>query len=117
MVWNAVIDSVETQTDALEAKSRALSEDRQRAEGTLELDPDLQIPDYVDAVDVHLMPGNYTSAASEDDVAAGSIYDNGLSVFAFGAMGEDLNDIGWSMANFAKVRFPDLRPQRIEPFV
>ncbi len=113
MVWNAVIDSVETQTEMLEAKSRALAEDRDRAQGTLELDPGLQIPDYVDAVDVHLMPGNYTSAASDDDVAAGSIYDNGLSVFAFGAMGEGLNDIGWSMANFAKVRFPELRPQRI----
>ena len=71
-----------------------MSADRDRAQGTPELDPSLAVPNYVDAVDVHLMPGNYTSEAGSDDVAAGSIYDNGLSVFSFGVMGEELNDIG-----------------------
>jgi ubiquinone/menaquinone biosynthesis C-methylase UbiE len=113
MVWNAVIDSVETQADTLTELSTSMSADQARAQGTLELDPDLVVPEYVSAVDVHLMPGNYTAEASDTDVAAGSIYDNGLSVFSFGAMGEELSDIGWTMANFARLRFPDLNPARI----
>jgi ubiquinone/menaquinone biosynthesis C-methylase UbiE len=113
MVWNTVINSVEERLPELAERGRKLGEDQGRAQGTLELDATLAVPDYVRAVDVHLMPGNYHEERAPDDVAAGAIYDNGLNVFAFGAMGKDLNDIGWSMANFVKTRFPKLNPERI----
>ena len=110
LVWNSVIDSINQQADSLEARAAELAEDTSRTDGTLKLDGELEPPDYYRAVDVHLMPGNYEGAAEDAGVLPGSVYDNGFNVFAFGAMGKEHNDIGWSMANFTKLRFPDLDP-------
>ena len=41
------------------------------------------------------------------------MYDNGLDVFSFGVMGENLDDIGHSMANFCRLKWPDLNPQLV----
>ena len=112
MVWDVVMDSIEQQRGQLNATGKDLMNSAS-AGGTLELDPDLEVPRYVDAVDIHLMPGCYHTEYGGEDLAAGAIYDQGLNVFAFGAMGGELNDIGWSMANFYKVRFKDPRPRRI----
>lgn len=110
LVWNSVIDSINRQAGPLEARAAELAKDGSRTGGTLELDDSLEVPDYYRAVDVHLMPGNYEGAAADAGVLPGAVYDNGFNVFAFGAMGKEHNDIGWSMANFTKLRFPDLDP-------
>jgi hypothetical protein len=78
--------------------------------GSLTLDPDLDVPENVAGIDVHLMPGGY---ANVDHPGAGAVYDNGLAVFSAGFMGPDLNDIGLSMSNYVKHRFPDFAPARI----
>lgn len=110
LVWNSVLDSVNANADWLNAQ---LLENADRADGTLTLVETLDVPDYVDAVDVHLMPGNYDGREAGDGLLPGAVYDNGFNVFAFGAMGKDHNDIGWSMANFTRLRFPDLEPATI----
>ena len=110
LVWNSVIDSINEQADALNEKAEALAADDSRTDGTLELDGSLEMPDYYRAIDVHLMPGNYDGTGEDPGLLPGAVYDNGFNVFAFGAMGKEHNDIGWSMANFAKLRFPDLDP-------
>ncbi len=111
LVWDTVIDAVSDQSALLNDQFTAQHADQSVARGTLELDPKLESPRYANAIDVHLMPGNY--GGQGESLAAGAIYDHGLNVFAFGAMGAQLNDIGWSMANFTKAKFPDLEPQRI----
>ena len=58
------------------------------------------------------MPGSYQGTLSAG-AEAGVVYDNGLDVFSFGVMGENLDDIGHSMANFTRLRWPDLDPQLI----
>ncbi len=108
LVWNTVMDNIEQHTDTLEAKFDELHNDQARAQGTITLDPELEIPAYVNAVDVHLMPGNY--GGKDESVVAGSVYDQGLNVFAFGMMGRRLNDIGWSMAKWYQARRPDDKP-------
>lgn len=110
LVWNSVIDSINEQAGALADKAEALAADGSRTRGTLELDDNVELPDYYQAVDVHLMPGNYDGTGNEAGVLPGAVYDNGFNVFAFGAMGKEHNDIGQSMSNFAKCRFPDLAP-------
>lgn len=112
MVWDVVFDSLEKQREQLNATGRSLMEEAP-AGGSLELDSKLEIPRYVQAVDVHLMPGCYYREYGGEDLAAGAAYDQGLNVFAFGAMGRELDDIGWSMANFYKNRFSDRKPRRI----
>jgi len=115
-VWNAVIDELEDDVEAFNRRCAEIAADRSRAQGTLELDPALELPRSATAVDVHLMPGNYhgsRGSRGDDDAVAGAIYDNGLNVFAFGVMGEHLDDIGLSMSNFVRLRFPDLAPGKI----
>lgn len=114
LVWDSVIEPVETNTKELNEKFQKLISDQHRTQGSLELDASIDTPAYADAIDVHLMPGNYGGTdGTELNFEPGAIYDNGLNVFAFGAMGKQLNDIGWSMANYFKAKFPDIQPQRI----
>lgn len=111
LVWDTVMDTVERSGDTLREKFDKWHGNSDAAQGTLTLDADLAIPRYADAVDVHLMPGNYSGDG--DDLAPGAIYDQGLNVFAFGQMGKCLNDIGWSMSNYLKAKFPDVKPKTI----
>ncbi|MEL7537335.1 MAG: class I SAM-dependent methyltransferase [Pseudomonadota bacterium] len=113
LVWNSVIDSVNANSAALEAHFNALATDSAERLGSVSLDADLETPRYVAAIDVHLMPGNYDGRENDASMLPGAVYDNGFNVFAFGAMGKQLNDIGCSMANFVRLRFPELSPTRI----
>ena len=112
MVWNSVIDSVGANREALEQRFAALETADDKL-GSLTLDPELDTPRYVSAIDVHLMPGNYDGRENDQSLLPGAVYDNGLNVFAMGVMGKELNDIGWSMANFLRLRFPDFNPETI----
>ncbi len=107
MVWASVADSVERESERL-AKEVAKVGDA--ADG-LELNPSLDIPRNVSAVDVHLLPGSYTRG--DDSLEVGAIYDRGLAVFSMGLMGANLDDIGLSMSQYIKLRFPDFAPARI----
>ena len=107
MVWASVADSVEREADRLAAEARAA----EGSPGSLVLDPGLDVPRNVHAIDVHLMPGSYTRGA--DSLEAGAVYDRGLAVFSMGLMGANLDDIGLSMSGYIKQRFPDLAPRRI----
>lgn len=107
MVWASVADSVEREADRL-----AMEAVRVAAEpGGVELDPALDVPRNVHAIDVHLMPGSYTRGA--DSLEAGAVYDRGLAVFSMGLMGVNLDDIGLSMSQYIRQRFPDFAPRRI----
>jgi len=107
MVWRAVIPGVEA---ALPDLSRQIDELSAKGGGALSLNPDLDIPANVAGLDVHLMPGGY---ANTETPAAGAVYDNGLAVFSAGFMGPNLDDIGLSMSNYVKHRFPDFHPEHI----
>lgn len=109
MVWRSVIPSVEKALPGLTERTRALTANSP-AGGSLTLNPDLKVPANVEGLDVHLMPGGYAPA---DTLAAGAVYDNGFEVFAAGFMGETLNDIGHSFANYVKHRYPDFDPRDI----
>ena len=111
MVWRSVIPPLERNLDHLKDRARHL--DKTSACGSLSLDPELEIPKNVSEIDVHLAPGGYHTERGEDDLSAGALYDNGLHVFSFGLMGENLDDIGWSMAQYIKAKFPDFDPRVI----
>ncbi|MEM7569086.1 MAG: class I SAM-dependent methyltransferase, partial [Pseudomonadota bacterium] len=56
---------------------------------------------------------SYHQEHGENDLSAGALYDNGLSVFSFGLMGQNLDDIGESIALWAGHKFPGFAPERI----
>jgi ubiquinone/menaquinone biosynthesis C-methylase UbiE len=104
MVWASVADSVEREAGRLAAAAQA-------AGGTVTLNPALDVPKNVGAIDVHLMPGSYTRGG--DSLEAGAVYDRGLAVFSMGLMGANLDDIGLSMSRYIALRYPEFRPERI----
>jgi ubiquinone/menaquinone biosynthesis C-methylase UbiE len=111
LVWQSVLPTLERQRDELARKADEL--EQSGAPGSLELDPEMEVPRYVSAIDVHLMPGNYTGEFAENDLAGGALYDNGLAVFSFGLMGRNLDDIGQSISRFIRARYPEFAPRRI----
>jgi ubiquinone/menaquinone biosynthesis C-methylase UbiE len=108
MVWDSVSPVVVREKPRIAALAKAVS-----TNGSLETDPALPIPKNVSAIDVHLMPGSYSREDGPDDLTIGAIYDQGLTVFSFGLMGENLDDIGLSMAHYIKRRYPDFQPKAI----
>lgn len=113
MVWNSVAAPVARSAGALGERARALTADRSRAQGTLALDPALEVPRNVSAIEVHRMPGSYHAQAGDDDLTAGAVYEQGLSVFSFGLMGDNLDDIGTSITRWLRARHPGFAPRDI----
>jgi len=117
LVWDSVRTTIERQRGELAARAAALSTDAGTTTdgeaGSLTLTPALPIPKNVAAIDVHLMPGSYSFDGGDGDIAAGSLYDNGLSVFSFGLMGETLDDIGRSIALWLSLRHPEFQPGHV----
>ena len=107
MVWASVGESVARESDKLAAEAARVS----NQPGSVTLNPNLEVPRNVSAIDVHLMPGSYTRGA--ESLEAGAIYDRGLAVFSMGLMGANLDDIGLSMAKYIALRYPEFKPQRI----
>jgi len=106
MVWGSVADGVArdaARLDDVAAEAAVLP-------GRVTLDPALDVPGNVRAIDVHLMPGSYTGAGG---LSPGATYDRGLAVFSMGLMGANLDDIGLSMARYVRARFPDFAPADI----
>ncbi len=92
MVWDSVASVVERERPRLTEIAASV-----KTNGSLRIDPSLPVPRNVTAIDVHLMPGSYSREDGPDDLTQGAIYDQGLPVFSFGLMGENLDDIGLSL--------------------
>jgi ubiquinone/menaquinone biosynthesis C-methylase UbiE len=111
MVYQAVRPMIERGAESLTAAAAQLA--RSQPLGSLRLDPTLDVPRSVSAIDIHLMPGSYHTEYVADDLTAGAIYDNRLAISSFGLMGKNLDDIGQSVARWLRERHPQFRPQRI----
>ncbi|MBL0923102.1 MAG: class I SAM-dependent methyltransferase [Sphingomonadaceae bacterium] len=108
MMWKSVQMPVERQLPKLIEKSR-----QEGAGGTLRLNPELEIPRYHRAVDIHCMPGGYHTEFAEDDLANGAVYDRAVYIYAMGRMGPFNSDIGDTTIDYIKANYPDIKPRRI----
>jgi len=79
----------------------------------LKLDPQLELPAYVTAVDTHCMPGSYHTALCEGDVSAGANYDCGIFVTTGGALGRYSDGGGVAIADWLEKNHPGFSPRRI----
>ncbi|NES77088.1 MULTISPECIES: class I SAM-dependent methyltransferase [Okeania] len=109
MMWESVITTVERQLPNLVECAK----DREKPLGTLTLNPELKIPTYQTAVDIHCMPGGYNSEYTQDDVAAGAIYD--LGVYVAMRNPKSLRDVrGQTVIHkFLKQQYPNFQPGKI----
>ncbi len=109
IMWDAVGEPVERAWHDLKARAQRQSNGR----STLRLDPDLRIPRYHSAVDIHCMPGGYHSELGPDDLFAGALYDRGIYLFSMGLRGDLNDDFGQSLVSWVRRTYPDLAPHRI----
>jgi len=114
MVWASVQDGIERALpEMIEVACDAA--DKNPAGGSLRLNPNLIIPRYIKALDVHLMPGCYQSEYTNDDVAQGAVQVLGGDVFRGGFKHRKGNSggVGNSIAHYLKLKYPEFQPQRI----
>lgn len=109
MLYDTVGPSIERQLPDLIARAKAL----RGQQGDLVLDPDLEIPRYLSAVDIHCKPGSYQQELTQDDVFAGAEFDRTYRLYSMGMNGPNLDAAGWSMIAWIKRQYPDFRPRRI----
>ncbi|MFG6441561.1 class I SAM-dependent methyltransferase [Roseateles sp. LKC17W] len=96
------------QAHELAATAASLADDEH-----LQLDPSLQIPRYVSAVDHHCMPGSYHHERFPGDVTAGANYDHGGFVTTGGLLGRWADGGGQAVVQWLRRAMPDFRPRRI----
>ena len=80
---------------------------------TLRLDPTLEPPRYVSAVDTHLMRGGYTAERMSDDVTNPANYDAGMYATTGGAAGPWNDAAGRALVDWLKREHPQFNPRRI----
>ncbi len=112
MTWWSVMPQVERRLPELIDAARAAATDP-TGPGSLRLDPDLEIPRDVSALDIHLMPGCFHTEHLADDVAQGAVYTLGTSVFggALKLRADRTGGVGASIAHWLRVRHPQFRPR------
>ena len=109
MLYDTVGPSIERQLPALVEKAVAF----RGRQGDLVLDPTLETPRYLSAVDIHCKPGSYQQELSQDDVFAGAEFDRTYRLYSMGRYGPNLDAMGWSLIAWIKAHYPDFKPRRI----
>ncbi len=109
MMWDSVGATVARTIDDLNGRAKK----RGRTKGTLRLNPNLPLPRYVTAVDIHCMPGNYTTDAAPDDASAGALYDRGVYLYMMGGMGTHNESCGATLVGHLQAYYADFAPRRI----
>lgn len=109
LLWDTVGESIDRQLDTLNRRAASVT----APIGSMRLTPDIAVPRYMDMVDIHVMPGNFHTSRSDDDVYAAALYDRGVHHFAYGGMGPENEFIGRAMSGWFRENFPDFAPRRI----
>jgi len=97
------------QADALNGKIAELVKDDDR----LQLDPDLEIPRYLSAIDHHCMPGSYHDELVPGDVTGAANYDIGIFCTTGGGLGRFNDGGGAAVVAWMNKNRPEFAPKRI----
>ena len=109
IMWSAAQKPVQRDLGGLVDKAKTNG----NSKGSLTLNPALETPRYHTAVDIHCQPGGYHTEVTDDDVAAGAVYDRAVFIYAMGQMGPDNADMGRSIIEWLKDKRPDFKPESI----
>jgi ubiquinone/menaquinone biosynthesis C-methylase UbiE len=114
MAWLSVQPPIERVLPELIALAADVAR-RNPAGGSLRLDPGLEIPRYVSAQDVHLVPGCFHSEFTENDVAQGAVMAHGGRVCTSANVHRKDNPGGVAIAigYWLTRQYPSFTPRRI----
>ena len=97
------------QIEDLAARAKTLNDTSNR----LSLNPSIEVPVYVKAVDHHCMPGSYHRELIEGDVSPAANYDAGFFITTGGTIGGLCDGAGTSIAQWLKDQDEHFKPKRI----
>ena len=83
IMWRSVAAPIEKNAAVLARKFQHYVARTNKA-GSLTLDPDIEIPESLRRVDVHLQPGGYLRNETDRDVLAGALYAAGGALYSQG---------------------------------
>jgi SAM-dependent methyltransferase len=109
LMWASVSYSLDRQIGDMMARAKQSGDTL----GSLTLDPDMPIPRYINSLDIHCMPGGYTTDLCDGDIAAGAIYDKGSYIYGSGRGGPHGDSSGQSIVGYLKREHPEFAPKRI----
>ncbi|MDC0074463.1 class I SAM-dependent methyltransferase [Alphaproteobacteria bacterium] len=88
------------QIEELSKKAKIINKNAKKS--TMKLNPQIKIPRYMSAVDIHCIPGGYHNELIKDDVLPGAVYDPGVFLYSMGRMGPYNEDIGATIISYIK---------------
>lgn len=97
------------QAEELAEKADALNKGKE----SLVLDADCKVPEYLLAVDNHLMPGSYHTEVVDGDVTPAANYDSGIFVTTAGLLGRYNDGGGKAITTWVRQNYPNFKPKRI----
>lgn len=109
LMWDAAAASATRDAPRLGRHARLNVHGR----GTLSLNPEIEPPRYMSAVDIHCMPGNYHSEGGDDDIYVATLYDRGVYSLTQGFFGPYMDSAGHSVVSYLRRERPDFAPKRI----
>ena len=113
MCYQSVLDPIERALPEMIDIARHIAETNP-AGGSIRTKPDLEIPDYVSRLDVHLAPGCFHTEHTDDDVAQGAIVFMGGKVFGGANPIRRLEGaVAESVAHWLSLEYPDFKPKRM----
>ncbi len=112
MLWDEVGDSIQRQLPKLIDTAKTTVA-KKKTLGSLQLNAKLPMPRYIEEVDIHVMPGNFQTELTKDDVYAGALYDRGVFIYGMGRRGPYGQGMGEDSVRFLKQTYPDFRPRKI----
>ncbi len=109
LLWRYCGEAVERQLERLNDACLPTAADQ----GSLRLNPDLEIPRYQAAVDNHSFPGGYHAETCADDVRQGAVYALSAKAYLLEQTGEEHDYRGQTLLGHILGRFPGFTPLRI----
>ena len=88
-------------------------EELTKGDDRLVLNPDLEIPRYLSAIDHHCMPGSYHDENTPGDVTGAANYDIGIFCTTGGGLGRFNDGGGAAVVAWMKKNRPEFAPKRI----
>jgi len=110
MLWDNQGDIVEREMPRLKTRAKR---NTQVTLGTLTLNPEFKMPRYVDAMDIHAMPGGYQTSVADDDLFEGAVYDRGAYYYSKGMLGRLGESVTRAVLDVLNKLHTDLKPERI----
>lgn len=102
---------------AIEADRRRLEDAYQgylKGKGSLELNPDLDIPSHQLKTHIHRMPGGYLQDIEENSFRSGVLYDHGVFLYGRGWLGPLNDELGQTLIHQVLAQhYPEFQPHRI----